>query len=56
MKAFMSCKLKESNEQTQPKKDVLINWVYNMLYQAAWNARNMLKRFDKHYKSNEVHK
>jgi len=56
MKAFMSCKLKDDNELTRPKKYVLTNQVYNAVYQTAWTVRNMLKKFDKHYKSNEVHK
>lgn len=56
MKAFMSCKLNEINEETHPKKDVYINWVYNGIYHVAMFARNVLKKIDKHYKSNEVHK
>lgn len=56
MKAFMSCKLEAANEQTRPKKDVLINWIYNIIYRTAWAARTLLKKVDKHYKSNEIHK
>lgn len=56
MKAFMSCKLNEINEETHPKKDVYINWVYNGIYHVAMFARNVYKKIDKHYKSNEVHK
>ena len=56
MKAFMSCKLNEINEETHPKKDVYINWVYNGIYHVAMFARNLLKKINNHYKSNEVHK
>lgn len=56
MKAFMSCKLDMSNEQTRPHKDVAINFVYNFIYKTAMFARHILKKINKQYKSNEVHK
>ena len=56
MKAFMSCKLENANQQTHPKTDVFVNWAYNILYKVGWNVRNVLKKVDKQYRSNEVHK
>lgn len=56
MKEFMSCKLAESNELTQPKKDVYLNMIYNVIYNVAWTFRTMLKKIDKKYKSSEQHK
>lgn len=56
MKAFMSCKLKDENEETHPAKDLVYNWVYNIIYRTAWSIRTILKKVDKNYKANEVHK
>lgn len=56
MKSFMSCKLNEINEESHPKKDVFINWIYGIIYAVAINARTFLKKIDKKYKSNEIHK
>ena len=56
MKTFMSCKLKDENEESHPTKDLLYNWAYNIIYRTAWTCRTILKKIDKKYKSNEVHK
>ena len=52
----MSCQLDMSNEQTRPRKDVVINFVYNFIYKTAMFARHILKKINKQYKSNEIHK
>lgn len=56
MKAFMSTKLNETNVESHPAKDVVLNKVYGVVYESAMAARNLLKKVDKNFKSNEVHK
>lgn len=56
MKAFMSCKLEEENEQSRPLSDVIINKFYGFVYFIFWNIRNAVKMIDKSYKPSERHK
>ena len=56
MKAFMSTKMGECNEQVQPVKDIFINQMYNVIYHVAMLGRSLLKRIDYSYKSNERRK
>ena len=53
MKAFMSNKLEEDNLALQPKSDIAINFVYNILYRFAMCGRNVLKKLNPSFKANE---
>lgn len=56
MKAFMSCKLGEINRESHPVRDWFLNRIYGMIWPVAWYGRNLLKKINKRYKANEVHK